>query len=82
MTAKQFIAERLNLKPSEIRVRHGRGTARAWLHVFTPKEIDYKLRRKIENELVKADLCGQYLPDSMPGQDEYEAKVNWSYNRG
>lgn len=78
MTAKEIISQQLGIPPTKIRTRKGRGTARSWLHIYTPVEVSPSDRKKIESILIEKDLCGTYQSDYLPGEDTREACVNWS----
>jgi hypothetical protein len=62
----------------KISVRAGKGTAWSWVdvEVTLSEELtrgsNYEIRRRIEDVLVALNIqYGQYLPDSLPGRDEY-----------
>lgn len=81
MSTKQLIAEQLGIKSSELSVTHGRGTARHWLHIVTPKEIDQSLQEKVEKLLVKQKIVGSYFTDYGGDMDDFAPCILWRIKR-
>lgn len=66
--AKKLIAEMLavaypHAEVTVRSVRKGRGTSCSWLYIEVEGKIDEAVMRLIDKALLKAGLCGSYLPD-------------------
>lgn len=65
----------------DVSVVSGRGTAHSWWYVRTKKQVPTEQRSLIEHMAAQEGLLGYYLPDAMPGKDDWEPCVLFEVRR-